>query len=279
MEINEMTHLLPPISTETEPNSDIFRREEYLDLMAYGIEFQRQMEKENYQGAIDAATRLLDLFKQHPSFLAWKGEDSMAEAHVQRAYAYFMNGDYEAASKDLQWVEAHVNLSGEHQTQKIRGIVEYLAGNGTAALEAAANRGDLMAMLVLNQLENTNPPKTEWLLLSQEDRIQKLIEGKHYAAVIEEINKMPYNRLFSEKSDEFNWLALRGVCHALRGHYELAVEDLDRADQHWFKHYDLEKALVYAQAGHKEDALKILNKAENPWRDKFPVELVRQVIG
>ncbi len=287
MEINEITHFLPPISTETEETSFGAGREERLDLMAYAIEFKRQMIKENYPAAIDAATHILDILKEHPELITWKPDESIANIRGQRAFAYFMGGNYEAAGKDLQWIEAHADLSTERQAQKLRGIIEYLAGKGTALLEAAANRGDLMALLVLNQPENTTPPKTEWLNLNQKDKIQKLIEGRHYASLIEEINQMefPNHRWFSEDSEERNYLALRGVCHALRGHYELAVQDLDSADRLWFQRHGFEKALVYAQAGQKEDALKILNKEdttwefiEGSWLNNFPAELVRQLV-
>jgi hypothetical protein len=273
-DLSDISYLLPPMTKTTDFDSLDSVTEDsalMLDYMVLAMEYQRSMKREDYAKAADCATQLIELLKQHPVSFEYRGEQ-FTSLHEQRAHAYVMAKDYNAALSDLEWVQQHASISVGKKAQVTEGIIHLLQGNNSTVLRDQAAKGNLLAMLLANQPENLEPPKTDWMLLTREERIQKLVEGRHYESVIEEIDRMniqPWdwnNRVQNDK-----WLALKGVCYALRGNHTQAISNLK--DRGFFENFNPELAVVYTMAGEKERAEKALEKQFDPG---IQIALIRQ---
>jgi hypothetical protein len=218
------------------------------------------MKKKQYREAADAATRLIELIEQNPRFAGPWREQQFTELYGQRAVALALNKDYDAALGDLRWIETHAALSTGYEVQTMIGFIEILQGKEGEALKIPAAKGNPLALLLLQAPENKEPPKTEWLLLSPEDQIRKYVERGHYAQAIEALEKYDLVSTYGSYRSDPDWLALRGVCYALRGNWVQAAKDLTEAHERSFRGYPNELALIYAMAGHRDRAIKILDK-------------------
>lgn len=261
MEINSLTdidYLLPPMSETTETDFRWSMETIWLDVMALSVEAQRCMKKGEYEKGADAITKMIELVKANPKLREdyFFGPD-MTELHGQRAHFYILARNFNAAAADLEWIEHNASLSTEYDAKFVRGWVELFQGKDSKALRECADRGNLMALLLLNDPENENAPKTEWSFLPLDERIQKLLANRHYAQVIEEIDNG--HRYDSE------YYAIKGVCYALRGNMLQAIQHLDRAQDSsawYFSDCKNELALVYIMAGQKDRALHVIKKEE-----------------
>lgn len=271
-EISDISYLLPPMTTETELTDSTADSALWLDYMILSMEYTRSMKREDYVKAADQATQMMEFMKAHQvPFDAQGSQYSML--HVQRAHAYVMAQDYDAALNDLQWVENHAPISAGNQVELCEGVIQLLQGKEATLLQKQAAKGNRLAMLLANAPENLEPPKTEWAILPIEERIQKLAEGRHYGLVIEEIEKMDiksYNRWWNSTGDN-DLLALRGACYALRGNYLQAINSYK--DRSYYSEYNKELAVVYSMAGEHERALKALDKQFQP---DIQSDLIRQ---
>jgi tetratricopeptide (TPR) repeat protein len=262
-DFSDISYLLPPITKTTEPDS--WESEDSaleLDFMVLAIEYERSMKRENFDKAADCITQLIEMSKQNPrDFPAYRNE--FAELHLKRAYAYAMAKDYDAAVNDLQWIEQHAPVSSGNQAEVLEGIVQLLQGKEATLLQKQAAKGNLLAMLLANQPENLEAPKTEWVILPREEQIQKLVEGRHYTLAIEQIDKMDLHTWdWQKRMQNDKWIALRGVCYALKGNHLQAINELK--DHGYYASYNKELAVIYAMAGEKERAEKALKKQFEP---------------
>lgn len=271
-EISDISYLLPPMTTETEFTDSTEDSALWLDYMILSMEYTRSMKREDYVKAADQATQMMEFIKNHPAAIDSDGSQ-FSMLHLQRAHAYAMAKDYDAAFNDLQWVENHARISSGNHVEVCQGMIQLLQENDPSLLQKQAAKGNRIAMLLANAPENAEPPKTEWLILPIEERIQKLAEGRHYGLVIEEIEKMDinsYNRWWNSTGDN-DLLALRGACYALRGNYLQAIHSYK--DRSYYSEYNKELAVVYAMAGEKERALKALDQQ---FQSDLPSDLIRQ---
>lgn len=260
-DLSDISYLLPPMTKTTEFDSFDTVTEDsglYLDYAVLAMEYARSMKRGDYAKAADCATQMIEMMKQHPDPYQARGYE-FTTLHLNRAHAYVMAKDYDAATNDLQWVEQHAPIAEGNKAKVVEGMIHLLQGSNSTVLREQAAKGNLLAMLLANQPENLEPPKTEWMVLPREERIQKLVEGRHYEKAIEEIDKMdikPWDWNNREKNDKM--LALRGVCYALRGNHLQAINDLK--DRGFFYEYKKELAVIYAMSGEKERAEKVLDK-------------------
>lgn len=271
-EISDISYLLPPMTTETEFTDSTEDSAFWLDYMILSMEYTRSMKREDYVKAADQATQMMEFIKEHCAIDSDGSQFSML--HIQRAHAYAMAKDYDAALSDLQWVEHHAPVDTSNQVEVCEGVIQLLQGKDTPLLQKQAAKGNRLALLLANAPENLEPPKTEWLILPIEERIQKLAEGRHYGLVIEEIEKMDinsYNRWWNS-TGENDLLALRGACYALRGNYLQAINSYKNRS-YYYPEYNKELAVVYTTAGEKERALKALDKQFQP---DIQSDLIRQ---
>lgn len=261
-EISDISYLLPPMTTETDSTDSTEDSDLYMDYIIFSMEYTRAMQKEEYVQAAEFATQLIELAKEHP-FRYGSLNDQFIMMRAQRAHAYVMAKDYDAASNDLQWIDQHAPVFAGNQVQVFEGVIQLLQGKEATLLQKQAAKGNRLAMLIANTPENLEPPKTEWLMLPREERIQKLVEGRHYGLVIEEIEKMDIESyMWCNTTSDQDWIALRGACYALRGNFVQAINSFK--DQEYSHEYNKELAIVYAMAGQKERALKALDKQRQP---------------
>ncbi len=263
---SDISYLLPPITQTTEIDSLNIVEEDsklYWDYMVQFVEYQRSMKRGDYTKAIESSTQMIETGKQTSKNPLQFSVNDFNRLHQKRAHAYIMAKDYDAADNDLQWVEQHASLSEGNEMEVLRGMVQLLQGKDPTLLQKQAGKGNLLAMLVAGMQENTEPPKTEWMLLSREERIQKLIQGRHYEQAIEELDKMDLNSENWTQIEEGKWSALKGVCYALRGNYLQAIRQLKQNTTPFTENHE-RLAIVYTKAGQKERAEKELGKQFEP---------------
>jgi tetratricopeptide (TPR) repeat protein len=258
--LSDISYLLPSMTQTTECDSLNAAEEDstlYFDFIVLSAEYQRSMKRGDYTKAIECSTQMLEMGRQNSNPFHISGDDFVT-LHEKRAHAYIMAKEYDAAASDLEWIEGHSPLSEGNQAEVLRGMVQLLQGKDPILLQKQAGKGNLLAMLLANLRENTEAPKTEWMLLSREERIQKLVEGRHYEQVIEEIDKMDLNpQNWNQRIENRKWSALKGVCYALRGNYLQAINEF-KENNLFTDHQKL--AVVYTKAAQKERAEKELGK-------------------
>ena len=187
--------------------------------------------------------------------------DSFISLHEQRAHCYILAKDYDAALPDLDWVSKHGEISKRDEADVIKGLIDILQGREPSGLKRTAHEGDRLSLLLLNQPENTESPKTDWLLLPPKERIQKLIAESHYAAAIEEIDRLDISPPRWGWNSDNELVALRGVCYALRGNYVQAISDYKCRGVFFKQEHEL--AVIYSMAGEQERALRVLKDADS----------------
>lgn len=275
-EISDISYLLPPMSTETDSSeSTAWDSGLYLDYMILSMEIQRCLKNGDYLDAAEKTTQLIELTKEHPLFAyddSYK-VDNFITLRAQRAHCYILAKNYDAALPDLNWITTHGELSRENEVHVLEGLIDILQGREPNGLKGPADRGGRLSLLLLNEPENLESPKTDWLLLPPKERIQKLIEGRHYAAAIEEIDRMDLNSYRWGWNSDNEFLALRGVCYALRGNYVQAINDYKNCGFFFEQKHEL--AVIYSMAGEQERALHALKYVDSA---DIQATLIRQLI-
>ena len=275
--LSDIEFILPTVSTPTTDTDDAWTGPEYYDMMVLVYDYERCMKKGQFREAADAATQMIDLVKQYPAIFGhiyeWSGA---ATLYGKRATSLVFAKDYNAALDDLQRISKYAPLSEECELDVAAGLIHLLQGRDGGCLEKSAARSNPLALLLLNAPESQTPPDTVWFFLPDEEKMQKLLQGRHYAEAIQMIDEIDPNSGYWNDSLDDRWLALRGVCYALRGNLTQAAQDLTRANSHYFSEYRNELALVYAMAGQRDRALKMWKK--NPETESMIGELVRQRI-
>src|SRR5579862_6232404 len=106
-DISDVSYLLPPMTKTTESDSTDTSADSglYLDYMVLVMEYARSMKREDYAKAADCATQMIEISKQIQDGYRYFRGDEFSELHMQRAHAYAMSKDYNAAANDLQWID------------------------------------------------------------------------------------------------------------------------------------------------------------------------------
>jgi hypothetical protein len=245
-------------------------------------DLEKNLKNEDFAKATEVLTQLIDLTEKLMKVDSYYNLRDLSQHYMQRAYCSILAGQLEKGLTDLDWVESHWNPEIQRDAkiveemavlsvpmELIKGLANRLHGSEENALgyfQSAANRGDLLALLILNQQENALPPSPEILILPPAQRIERLVIERHYEAALNEIS-LHSNEFSPYHADKYKLIAYKAVCCALRGNTAEAIEELNRLihgiDGVAFSNFNLHLAVIYAHADQKESALKIFDETEN----------------
>jgi tetratricopeptide (TPR) repeat protein len=253
-----------------------------LERQALAIEIMKCIRRKDYSKGIEAITQMIDQTRQMmENGQGYFLEDELMEIYQVRAGFYVGAGQLDEAFNDIQWIKSHATMYSGKNIESAIWMIQILQGNTGSELQIAANRGDRLARLLLNEGENTSPIPAAILALAPEQRIQKLFADGYYGQAIEEINRYRNEWHMNHPWQSFDqWTALRGACYALRGNFFQAMTDYSEVNHYrYYREFENEMAYVCAMAGHPEKGVEILDKDKNIDPSKICVkELLIQLI-